>query len=138
MNLVKYYRGDANAEGVRVNRTIPVNIITSLGEGDETSSVCFYLGDNHQGNPPTPTTDSNVFIQHRPQATFFARVSSNKDPSFEDFQTFATDLEVDGHSVDLTKRYKAYYERPREGVEPKRRPELWFAKNQSSEISGAQ
>ena len=54
--------------------TVPVSTwvgMTSEG-AEETREMCFYLGKEHQENPPKPTNEK-VFITERPAITIFTR-----------------------------------------------------------------
>ena len=57
--------------------TIPVSTwVDASVEGEEGSrEMCFFLGEQHQQNPPKPTNEL-VYFKERPAMTVFTRYSS--------------------------------------------------------------
>ena len=58
--LFQYIQG-GNEGGVKIDMTTPVTTLRSPGGGLE---MCFYLGAEHQADPPAPT-QQDVFIKAR-------------------------------------------------------------------------
>ena len=55
--------------------TIPVSIYVVPVEGEddpEEREMCFFIGEEHQANPPTPT-NPDVYIQARPEMRIVTR-----------------------------------------------------------------
>merc|ERR1711973_411623 len=72
-SLFKYIQG-ANSGEIKIDMTTPVT--TKVEEDSDTSSVsyemCFYIGEAHQSNPPTPS-NTRVYIKEEGERKILTR-----------------------------------------------------------------
>ena len=66
--LFEYIAG-ANSENENIDMTTPVS---TKWKKDELHEECFYLNNEHQANPPKPTSP-DVYIVTRPAMTIYTR-----------------------------------------------------------------
>lgn len=92
-------------------------------------TMCFYINQEFQENPPTPTSD-DVYIEDRPALTVIAKQAGGY-MSEEDWKNLAMQLQVDSAAreeagVDYSKFYRAGYDAPMKFWN--RRNEVWYVK----------
>ncbi len=75
----------------KIAMTIPVSTWVSLdskGKADEEEGfreMCFFLGQQHQDNPPKPTNE-RVYLKERPPMTIFTRLNNWKQRQRERYR----------------------------------------------------
>jgi len=130
MKLFRYISRQ-NVGRVAIKMTVPVSTQISKGQGVKTwkHRMCFYLGKEHQDNPPQPT-DDQVFIEDREGMTILTR----KLPGYMNEDTWKIEagdlqaiLNAAGESFDPDTRWNVGYDSPYKFWD--RRNEVWFQKN---------
>lgn len=130
MKLFRYITG-GNVRGQSIDMTAPVTTEYKHGDqGTNTYSMCFYIGQEHQANPPEPT-EENVFLQDRPAMTIYTRTvggyMSNEADWMDEAARLAGFVQEDGKSVSLRHMYWVGYDAPFKFWN--RRNEVWFPAN---------
>jgi len=124
MSLFNYIEG-ANTQEMKVKMTVPV---TTEADQDGTMTMCFYLGEEHQASPPTPTGEG-IYIEDRPTLSVFTRRfggwASDSDWTIEKAAVKRV-IESEGIAYDKTKEYRVSYQSPMRLFN--RRNELWLVK----------
>jgi len=124
-SLFNYIEGE-NQQETKIAMTIPV---TTEATQDSTMTMCFYLGEDHQANPPTPTGEG-VFIENRPGITVFTRRFggwANDDDWSSEKNAVKRVVTNEGIEYDSTKEYRVSYQSPMRLFN--RRNELWLVKS---------
>jgi len=125
MKLFRYISSES------IKMTVPVSTQVSKGMGVKMIKhrMCFYIGQDHQANPPKPT-DKEVFIENRAAMTIFTR----KRPGFMNDNTWKIEkvnmkglLIAAGESFTPKHIWNVVYDSPMKFWD--RRNEVWFQKN---------
>jgi len=126
--LFSYISG-TNERNEQIKMTVPVTMQwTPSSGGQHKVAMCFYLGAQHQADPPAPTTPG-VYIQERPQITIYTRQFGgwpNNDFYKREKEEFTALLTADGKSVVKNNEYRVGYQSPMQLFN--RRNELWLVK----------
>ncbi|KAG7167954.1 Heme-binding protein 2-like 3 [Homarus americanus] len=114
-----------------MSMTIPVTTeFTLRSPTDKSYTMCFYLGRQHQTNPPTPT-NAQVFIQNRPFLKVFTRTVGGYVESESEWMDeagrLAAIIQENGQTVSLNHMYWVGYDAPLKFWY--RRNEVWFPVN---------
>ncbi|XP_042223712.1 heme-binding protein 1-like [Homarus americanus] len=128
--LFKYISGE-NRGKEEMSMTIPVTTeFTLRSPTDKSYTMCFYLGRQHQTNPPTPT-NAQVFIQNRPFLKVFTRTVGGYVESESEWMDeagrLAAIIQENGQTVSLNHMYWVGYDAPLKFWY--RRNEVWFPVN---------
>jgi len=109
MSLLGYITG-SNVGGNKIEMTVPV---TMQPNGEETT-MCFYIGEEHQANLPVPTNPT-VFVESRPALSVYTSKfggwpgERTWSEEFSDLKNKLTALGVDFLPQD---HYRASYQSP--------------------------
>jgi len=127
--LFQYIDG-TNSRSQKIPMTVPVSTEYTAGTTTNTYQMCFYIGAEHQDNPPTPT-NTQVTIVTRPQMTVLTRTVGGRFNNDEEWLQEATRLsgviQANGETVTLNHMYWVGYDAPYKLFG--RRNEVWFPKN---------
>jgi len=129
MELFGYISG-SNSRQEEIKMTVPVTVERTPTITDDrfTMSMCFFLGNDHQTDPPTPT-NSNLYIQDRPQITIYTREFGGwPGESFytRERREFEALLSRDGKTYQPRREFRVSYQSPMRLFN--RRNELWMVK----------
>ncbi|XP_065112894.1 heme-binding protein 2 [Paramisgurnus dabryanus] len=130
--LFKYIQG-TNEKKCSVEMTAPVSCKIEPGAGpacESTFTVSFYIPEEHQTDPPTPS-DADVFIENRPEFTAFVRTYggfANSVNSHEELQKLIESLNKDGMKFKEAPYYRAGYDSPFKLTN--RKNEVWLIKDE--------
>ncbi|KAK7082736.1 Heme-binding protein 2 [Halocaridina rubra] len=127
MKLFRYITGQ-NDRNEDIPMTVPVTTEYTHGNNrDNVYTMCFFIGDAHQANPPTPTEDS-VFLQDRAAMTVYTRTVGgymrSESQWMDEAARLAGFVQEKGISVSLTHMYWVGYDAPFKFWN--RRNEVWF------------
>ncbi|XP_068210756.1 heme-binding protein 1-like [Palaemon carinicauda] len=127
--LFKYFSGH-NKEGTYVYMTAPVTTEYRVIEAaNKEYTMCFYLGEEFQSNPPTPV-DQDIFIQNRRELVVLTRTVGgyfgSEEHWLEEAGKLAAIIVSNGEHVALDHQYWAGYDAPLKFWG--RRNEVWFLK----------
>lgn len=125
--LFQYISGH-NHNSEYIAMTVPVTTeFTIQSASDKTYTMCYYLGLQHQDDPPAPL-NSQVFIQERPQMTVLTRTVggylTSESDWMEEAGKLAAVIQENGETVSLNHMYWAGYDSPWKFWS--RRNEVWF------------
>jgi len=124
------YISGSNSRQEEIKMTVPVTVerTPTTTEGRFTMSMCFFLGNDHQADPPAPT-NSNLYIQDRPQITIYTREFGGwPGESFynRERSEFEALLTRDGKTFQPRREFRVSYQSPMRLFN--RRNELWMVK----------
>ncbi|XP_076032768.1 heme-binding protein 2-like [Oratosquilla oratoria] len=119
--LFDYINGN-NKEGVKIEMTVPVTTEYNLKTSAKT--MCFYIGQRHQSDPPKPE-NKKVFIEKRPKLNIITRAVGGYFRSDSDWLDEAKKLrklaKQNDQDFDKSPMYWAGYDAPFK---------LWFRRNE--------
>lgn len=128
MTLFRYITG-ANERDQSIAMTIPVTMHRTPAEGgQEREAMCFYLGQEHQANPPRPA-NADVYMLDRPAMTIYTRTFGGwpGDATYKNEKAeLSAILAADGNAVLADNEYRVGYQSPMRLFN--RRNELWLVK----------
>jgi len=126
--LFRYITG-SNVDATNIPMTAPVTMEKASSYGER---MCFWINAAHQAAPPAPT-DSNTYIQNRPDMTVYTRRFGGYAKRESTWAAEAEQLKAglqqvgEDNAVDLTTFYRAGYDSPFQFID--RRNEVWYVKN---------
>lgn len=132
MRLFKYIQGN-NQKSVKVEMTSPVTCLINPGEGpacESTFTVSFYIPEEHQADPPSPSTPE-VIIENRKEFTVFVRTFggfANSVNTRDELLKLIESLRRDGMSFKEAPYYRVGYDSPFKLIN--RRNEVWLIKQE--------
>jgi len=130
MSLFRYIQG-SNAADQTIDMTIPVSVKkTPAANGEDSDmSMCFFLGEAHQSNPPQPKDLPGVFMSNRPDMTVYVS-EFGWWPSDAEWQRQSDQLKEKLSSLGKTwvpdVEYRVSYQSPMRIVS--RKQEIWLVK----------
>ncbi|XP_063606188.1 heme-binding protein 1-like [Penaeus indicus] len=126
--LFRYIDGENLAE-VKIPMTVPVTTEFTANREQDSYKMCFFVPEQMQENPPTPT-NAKIVIDLRPEMTVFTRTVGGYMVTTSDWLSEAANLselvEDDGIKVSLVHMFWAGYDAPLKYWW--RRNEVWFPK----------
>ncbi|XP_066977306.1 heme-binding protein 1-like [Macrobrachium rosenbergii] len=130
MKLFRYISGQ-NERSESIPMTVPVTTEYTHGDsGTNTYTMCFFIGEDHQADPPKPE-DETVFIEDRPALTIYTRTVGGymrtESRWMDEAARLAGFLQDEGTSVSLNHMYWVGYDAPFKFWN--RRNEVWFRAN---------
>ncbi|XP_062858368.1 heme-binding protein 2 [Trichomycterus rosablanca] len=132
MRLFKYIQGN-NEKNAKIDMTAPVTCLINPGEGpacESTFTVSFYVPEEHQAEPPKPTTPE-IFIENRKEFTVFVRTFggfANSQNTRDELLKLIESLKRDGMSFKESPYYRVGYDSPFKLIN--RRNEVWLIKQE--------
>lgn len=140
--LFKYIDGD-NKEGIKIPMTVPVSmeripisedfeVIDTRDEDEnvqlEERSMCFFIGPDHQANPPTPVED-DVYLEKRPGMTVYTREVGgymNEKKWKKEREALSELIKAEGLDFETDRYFNNGYDSPMKFYN--RRNEVWLVK----------
>ncbi|KAK1796010.1 hypothetical protein P4O66_009111 [Electrophorus voltai] len=130
--LFKYING-SNEKNMKLEMTAPVTCLINPGEEpacEGSYSVSFYIPEEHQAEPPNPSTPE-LFIESRKEFTVFVRTFggfANTEKTREELLKLSESLRRDGMAFKEAPYYRVGYDSPFKLVN--RRNEVWLFKQE--------
>merc|ERR1712212_3557 len=123
MHLFRYITG-TNLEKKSIDMTVPV----TMEKKDDKYTMCFFIGEIHQANPPTPSEES-VYLSERPELSIYTReFSGYADEAIwvKEETSLRSLITGEGFTVKDHSAYRAGFDSPMKFWN--RRNEVWLIK----------
>merc|ERR1711953_265660 len=125
--LFGYIQGE-NEENKKIKMTVPVKTLVKAENSDTKLEMCFFIGEEHQSNPPTPT-NQKVSIKQFGGKLYTRTLSGymNTDTWRQEAQQLKQKLNDLSIKFDSSRYYKVGYDAPFKFWN--RRNEVWYMDN---------